>query len=363
MIRKKITENKKERIDFGKFIEWLKIFVVKFCFLIFTISIFNLFLGINFDIDYKKKIQVCNECEDVKSEAKSLLGIIYSYNREGLQHENFQSDINDINESDEINTKEISIEKIEKWLVSTKLNINNLNLYFDKENNVWKENYLLSLSKNDPVKSLIIHPLNIVSENIEKIFSRKRLNNSEFFFLDIFVKLVLCNLFIYLLVENIDDNFPFPNINENMKKLEDQKLENVNLEELQKNITKIFFDIFVFIFFGIFIIQNKSLLNREIPKKIREIKGTWWIMSEVFLVAIIPLIMKKFFFERNKNEEEKNPFFEIFANIFLKTLLIWFGVFDINLQFKWFINMIVVELLKFFAHVLKFLKIKEESPL
>jgi hypothetical protein len=358
LIRRKIVENKKEKTSFGEFLKWLRLLIIRVFFLIFVVSIFKSFLGRDFDIDYEEKIQICSECEDVESEAKSLLEIIYNHSREGLQ----QKEVNEVNEIYEIDSaKEFYTEKIKELLKSTKLNVNNLNLYFDEKNKIWKENYFLSLF-NNPVKSLIIHPLNIVSENVEKVLFRKKLNNFNFFFLDIFVKLVLCNLFIYLLFENVDDNFPLPNIKEKIKTLENQDLNNVNLEDLREKITEIFFDIFVFVFFGIFIVQNKSFLSREVPEKIKDFK-IWLAIAEVFLIVVMPLIIKKLFFKKDKNEEEKNVFFEIFMNILLKILLIRFDILNIKLQFVWFMNTLILAFLKFFAHALKFLKTKEENPL
>jgi hypothetical protein len=359
LIRRKIVENKEEKISFREFLKWLRFLIIRVFFLIFVISIFKSFLGRGFDIDYEEKIQMCSEYEDVESEAKSLLEIIYNHSREELQ----QKEINEINEIYEVDSaKKFYTEKIKKLLTSTKLNINNLNLYFDEKNKIWRENYFLSLFKNDPIKSLIIYPLNIVSENVERILFREKLGNFNFFFLDIFVKLVLCNLFIYLLFENIDDNFPFPNIKEKIKTLENQDLNSVSLKDLQEKITEIFFDIFIFIFFGIFIIQNKSFLNREIPEKIKDFKIELAV-AEVFLIIVMPLIIKKIFFKKNKDEEKKNVFFEIFMNILLKILLIRFDVLNIKLQFIWFMNTLILTFLKFFAHALKFLKTKEENPL
>lgn len=313
MKKKKITRNSQKKFGFALLLDDLKnlrkLFKIAFALLIVTAiasSISNSFLRTaDSDISYKAEFVECQNCDDVKSEAASLLTIIYNYKQQPSQLHtiSFNNDISEVNNCTGLLTvKRLAVSKVEKWLAIRNLNYEVLAIRLDRQTRLWQSMTVPELLLRDPTRLLLLKPLNVLTEAIIHMLPNDySQNKTASFILETAVKVIICNLLLYPIFDNLTGM--------NGDKFEATDLARNDYEEPQYRtlILNVVLNSAILIFFQLSLLQKKSFLIRQTPAMLLSAPRKIWFLVEAAFIFAQPIV-KSLLPKIEKEEDELSSF-------------------------------------------------------
>lgn len=277
----------------------------------------KLILRITSDTNYQVKIAECSNATEVRTQTVSLLAIIddeKSYNNEHRLILDDSLELIDDRSADDLDIfKSICQAEITRWLEFKNINECSLDIYLDKEQQVWQRKDFFQAIVTNPT-TLIIKPFNFFHKCLVKsFFTSHQLQSSNAFFLEITLKLVLCNLLVYLLCEKVGSSFPVPEFGAGAFK--DFKPEDTDQQKLLQTLHDSLSDFIMYITILLITVSQESFLMGRAPAWIVSASLWQWILVKLGLTIIIN-IRRRF----ASHDEDRSKLIPLLNNVAFEVL-------------------------------------------